>query len=173
MSLKDAMNNIQAGWQASRADLEKKEKDFTGVNANFKQMENEVLYSRNCLNAFKEQVASLLSDGFVKVEVNEDKIKESIKLLMTSSKDRGLVISIWLLFRLDFVLFSLFDEDDCINGWQNAAIGQSVDRPGQYLQGVGRQVPACGVEDRQLGRPSDKFGQRVLRYGSPERYSQV
>ncbi len=85
------MTNIQTAWQATRTELEAKETNFSGQAHNLKQMEYDVLYNKNCLTALKEQVAALLSDGFVKVEANEDQIKEKIKLLMTSSKDRGLV----------------------------------------------------------------------------------
>lgn len=91
--LKERIANIQTAWQATRTELETKETTYSGQTHNLKQMEYDVLYNKNCLNALKEQVAALLSDGFVKVEPNEDQIKEKIKLLMTSSKDRGLMIA--------------------------------------------------------------------------------
>lgn len=91
--LKERMTNIQTAWQATRTELEAKETNFSSQNHNLKQMEYDVLYNKNCLTALKEQVAALLSDGFVKVEANEEQIKEKIKLLMTSSKDRGLMIA--------------------------------------------------------------------------------
>jgi hypothetical protein len=123
------MNNVQAAWQASRAELEQKERVYTGVHANVKQLENEMLYAKNCLNAFREQVANLLSDGFVKVEANEDKIKESIKLLMTSSKDRGLVnFDPLFLLREIFLKKKKSNLDDRLNGWQNATVGKPADR---------------------------------------------
>lgn len=40
---------------------------------------------------FKEEISKLLSDDYFKVEPTEDEIKEKIKLLMLSSKHRGLV----------------------------------------------------------------------------------
>lgn len=92
-TLKERMSNIQTAWQATKTELEKKEQHFVTNEANVKQLEYDALYSKNCLNALKEQVAHLLSDGFVKVEPIEDQIKEKIKLLMTSSKDRGLMIA--------------------------------------------------------------------------------
>lgn len=91
--LKERIANIQTAWQATRTELETKETTYSGQNHNLKQMEYDVLYNKNCLNALKEQVSALLSDGFVKVEPNEEQIKEKIKLLMTSSKDRGLMIA--------------------------------------------------------------------------------
>lgn len=92
-TLKDRINNIQAAWQSTKTELETKEADFTGQISNLKTLEYDSLYHKNCLDSLKEQVAALLSDGFVKVEANEDQIKEKIKLLMTSSKDRGLMIA--------------------------------------------------------------------------------
>ena len=90
-TLKERLANIQTAWQSTKADLEKKESVTNSQTANIKQLEYDLLFNKNCLGAFKDQVAALLSDGFVKVDANEDQIKEKIKLLMTSSKDRGLV----------------------------------------------------------------------------------
>ena len=89
--LRERISNIQVAWQASKTELESKEAALNGQAASYKQLEYDALYAKSCLNAFKEQVATLLSDGYVKVEANEEQIKEKIKLLMTSSKDRGLV----------------------------------------------------------------------------------
>ena len=90
-TLKERITNIQTAWHASKTELDQKQAFITGQAANYKQLEYDALYAKNCLDAFKEQVATLLSDGFVKVEANEEQIKEKVKLLMTSSKDRGLV----------------------------------------------------------------------------------
>ncbi len=92
-TLKDRLSTMQTAWTATKNELENKHSTFTGQTANIKQLENEILYAKSCLNAFKEQVASLLSDGFVKVSPNEDEIKEKVKMLMTSSKDRGLLLA--------------------------------------------------------------------------------
>lgn len=90
-TLTERINNIQAAWTSTKTELDKREAALNGHSANLKQLEYDALYAKNCLSAFKEQVATLLSDGFVKVEANEEQIKEKIQLLMTSSKDRGLV----------------------------------------------------------------------------------
>lgn len=92
-TLKERICNIQTAWQATKTELETKESVFSAQAANLKQNEYDLLYNKNCLTAFKEQVATLLSDSFVKVEANEDQIKEKIQLLMSSSKDRGLMIA--------------------------------------------------------------------------------
>lgn len=90
-TLNERMSNINTAWQATKSDLDKKDAALNGQSANLKQLEYDALFSKSCLASFKEQVATLLSDGFVKVEANEDQIKEKVKLLMDSSKDRGLV----------------------------------------------------------------------------------
>ena len=87
------MSNIQQAWQATKGDFEAKEASYAAQSANAKQLEYDALYAKNCLDSLKEQVATLLSDGFVKVDASEEQIKEKIMLLMTSSKDRGLVNS--------------------------------------------------------------------------------
>ncbi len=143
VTIKERMSNIQTAWQASRNELETKEGKYGGIEANLKQLEYDALYSKNCLNAFKDQVATLLSDGYVKVEANEEQIKEKVKLLMTSSKDRGLVsfkkkkFTIFFFFffgkgpplalKIFFFLNFYFLPDDCINGRQNAAIGKPIE----------------------------------------------
>ena len=89
--LKERISNIQTAWHTTKTELEAKDTKFNGQIQNIKQMEHDMFYHKNCLESLREQIAALLSDGFVKVEPNEDQIKEKIKLLMTSSKDRGLV----------------------------------------------------------------------------------
>lgn len=89
--LKERTNSIQTAWTSTKAEMEKREAALNEHTANFKKQEYESLYAKNCFTAFKEQVANLLSDGVVKVESNEEQIKEKIQLLMKSSKDRGLV----------------------------------------------------------------------------------
>ena len=90
-TLKERISNIQTAWQASKSELQTKEAKFSDHTTVMKQLEHQALFEKNCLIAFKEQIASLLSDGFVKVDANEEQIREKVKLLMTSSKDRGLV----------------------------------------------------------------------------------
>lgn len=90
-TLKERVTTIQTAWTSTKTELDKQTAIVNGNNANVKKLEYDSLYAKNCLTAFKEQVAALLSDGFVKVDPNEEQIKEKIQLLMTSSKDRGLV----------------------------------------------------------------------------------
>lgn len=89
--LKERVTSIQTAWTSTKAEMEKRESVLNEHNANLKKLEYEALYEKNSFGAFKEQVANLLSDGVVKVEANEEQIKEKIQLLMKSSKDRGLV----------------------------------------------------------------------------------
>ena len=100
-TLKERVTSIQTAWTSTKTELEKREAAVAGNAASVKKLEYDALYAQNCFQAFREQVAALLSDGFVKVEASEEQIKEKAQLLMTSSKDRGLVSSIQ--FRLNYI----------------------------------------------------------------------
>ncbi len=55
------------------------------------KLNSEILNSKKSLNMFIEELCVLLSDNTLKVESNEDDIKKHIRLLMSSSMDRGIV----------------------------------------------------------------------------------
>jgi chromosome segregation ATPase len=90
-TVKSRLDSIQKAWQNTRGELDHRENKFSTNELHLKQLENDVVYSKTCFHAFKEQVGQLLSDGYVKVEPKEEEIKEKIQLLMQSSKDRGIV----------------------------------------------------------------------------------
>lgn len=90
-NVQSRLDSIQKAWQNTRSELDQRENHFSTNELQFKQLENDLNYVKSCFEAFKQQVAQLLSDGYVKVEAKEDEVKEKIQLLMQSSKDRGLV----------------------------------------------------------------------------------
>ncbi|CAF1686323.1 unnamed protein product [Rotaria magnacalcarata] len=92
-TVKSRLDSVQKAWQNTRSELDQRENRFTSHELHLKQLENDSLYNKSCLDAFKQQVSQLLSDGYVKVEPKEDEIKEKIHLLMQSSKDRGIIIT--------------------------------------------------------------------------------
>ncbi|CAF4796812.1 unnamed protein product [Rotaria socialis] len=92
-TVKSRLDSVQKAWQNTRDELDQRENRFTSHELHLKQLENDSLYNKSCLDAFKQQVSQLLSDGYVKVEPKEDEIKEKIHLLMQSSKDRGIIIT--------------------------------------------------------------------------------
>ncbi|UJR35149.1 hypothetical protein I4U23_027918 [Adineta vaga] len=92
-TVKSRLESIQKAWQNTRGELDERENHFSSNALHFKQLENDLNYSKSCFEAFKQQVGQLLSDGYVKVEPKEDEIKEKIHLLMQSSKDRGIIIT--------------------------------------------------------------------------------
>ena len=79
------LNNIQINTN--------NDEKYQKYQRNLNQLEEDLQNYRNKFEQFKSMIASLLSDDFVKVEANEEDIKEKLNLLMVSSKDRGLVIS--------------------------------------------------------------------------------
>ncbi|CAF3494707.1 unnamed protein product [Rotaria sordida] len=92
-TVKSRLDSVQKAWQNARGELDQRETRFSSNELHLKQLENDALYSKSCFDAFKQQVSQLLSDGYVKVEPKEDEIKEKIRLLMQSSKDRGIIIT--------------------------------------------------------------------------------
>jgi chromosome segregation ATPase len=91
--LKERLETIQSAWHATKSEMEQEKLKYNEYDAKFKSFEYDTLYATGCLKSFKEQVSTLLSDGFVRVEPNEEDIKEKLKQLMTSSKDRGLMLA--------------------------------------------------------------------------------
>ena len=71
--------------------MEIKAKDNSSTDAKNKQLEYDVLYTKNSFTNFKEELAKLLCDSKVKVEPKESNILENIKNLMLSTKERGMV----------------------------------------------------------------------------------
>ena len=90
-TVKSRLETIQKAWQNAQGELDHRETRFSSTELHFKQMENDLNYTKSCFDAFKQQIGQLLSDGYVKVEAKEEEIKEKIRLLMQSSKDRGIV----------------------------------------------------------------------------------
>ena len=97
ITLQSRLDTVQKAWQNTRGELDQRENKYSSHEQHLKQLENEVLFAKSSLDAFKQQVAQLLSDNYVKVEPKEDEIKDKIHLLMQSSKDRG-VVSYFLQF---------------------------------------------------------------------------
>ena len=93
-TVKSRLDSIQKAWENTRGELDQRENRFSSSALHLKQLENDVVYIKSCFDAFKQQIAQLLSDGYIKVEVKEEEIKEKIQLLMQSSKDRGIVSSV-------------------------------------------------------------------------------
>ena len=90
-TLKARLDSIQKAWQSTRGELDQRENKFSSNESHVKKLENDLLYEKTQFESFKQQVGQLLSDGYVKVDPNENEIKDKIHLLMQSSKDRGVV----------------------------------------------------------------------------------
>lgn len=90
-TLRSRLDSVQKAWQNTRGELDQRENKYSTHESHMKKLENDALYAKSSFDAFKQQVCQLLSDGYVKVEPNENEIKDKIQLLMQSSKDRGVV----------------------------------------------------------------------------------
>lgn len=95
-TVKSRLDSVQKAWENARTELDQRQNKFSSNELQVKQVENDRNYQKSCFDAFKQQIAQLLSDGYIQVEPKEDEIKEKVRLLMQSSKDRGLVSQILL-----------------------------------------------------------------------------
>jgi chromosome segregation ATPase len=91
LTLQSRLDTVQKAWQNTRGELDQRENKYSSHEQHLKQLENDALFAKSSFDSFKQQVAQLLSDNYVKVEPKEDEIKDKIHLLMQSSKDRGVV----------------------------------------------------------------------------------
>lgn len=90
--LKEKTNNTQQVWLSVSKKLDLEEQKCAENEYKLKDLEKLLSEQQVEFKAFIEEVASLLSDDYFQVESNKHEIKEKIKLLMLSSKHRGLVI---------------------------------------------------------------------------------
>lgn len=156
--VKSRLDSIQKAWQNSRTELDSRETKFSASELQLRQIENELSYAKSCLDAFKQQIAQLLSDGYVKVEAKEEEIKEKVQLLMQSSKDRGIVRS--LSFRLnvdkmkDFFV-SVHHESTEPEG----TIVQTIKRSARNQLRTRQPTQTVRSEDHRTRESTDNFGQ--------------
>jgi hypothetical protein len=92
-SLKERYSETNKVWLNSLQINTNNDEKYQKYQRQLTQLEDDLENSKNSLEKFKLMISSLLSDDYVKVEANEEDIKEKLNLLMVSSKDRGLVIS--------------------------------------------------------------------------------
>lgn len=90
--LKEKTNNTQQIWLSVNQKLEIEEKKCGEHELKLKKFEKSLFQQQAEFKDFIEELASLLSDNFFKVESTKHDIREKVKLLMLSSKHRGLVI---------------------------------------------------------------------------------
>ena len=89
--MREKFTESQNVWLSTTTQLCSNDEKLQSNEKNLRQKESEILFYKKVFEKFKSEVASLLSDDFIKVEANEIDIKEKLSLLMISSKDRGLV----------------------------------------------------------------------------------
>lgn len=89
--LKEKTNNTQQIWLSVTQKLDLEEQKCTENESKMKNFEIRLSNQQTEFKEFVDEVANLLSDDYFKVESSKHEIKEKIKLLMLSSKHRGLV----------------------------------------------------------------------------------
>ena len=91
-------------WLSSTKEIDSKEASISEMQSKLKAFKLEMSNREVKFGFYLNEVANLLSDDFTKVDSNEEIIKEKIKLLMTTSKERGAVNNILYLFLNSFEL---------------------------------------------------------------------
>ena len=88
-SLNERFAKSQEVWLATSRDLDAKEAQLNARDQQIRELNYEIdLLKKNC-SRFREEIALLLSDDYVKVEPDDDEIKEKLRLLMFASKERA------------------------------------------------------------------------------------
>lgn len=103
--VREKFETAQTNWLQAKYEMDMKEKKYISCETKILELERDTTNYKQKYDAFLEQVAILLTDDFVKVGADESVIKEKLALLMTSSKDRGIVN---LIFQI-FFYFLFFD----------------------------------------------------------------
>ena len=79
-----------------QSDLEAAKSRIKELDEQISNMNAQLLKHQSDSASFREEISRLLSDNSIQVEANENKIKECIQLLMSSSIDRG-IVSVFLI----------------------------------------------------------------------------
>lgn len=91
-SLKEKFISTQQVWLSTTKELDCKEEKYSSVEMKLNSLVEESNSFKLSFETFKQEIALMLSDDYLKVESSEIELKDKIKLLMLSSKHRGLVI---------------------------------------------------------------------------------
>ena len=91
VTLNERFSKCKDEWLSNTLELDSRYGQLSCRDRSIKQMELEMELYKNNVEKFKVEVSQLLSDSVVKVGSDETQIKESIKMLMNSSKERAQV----------------------------------------------------------------------------------
>ncbi len=89
--LKTKLTEVNKVWLETQKELEAKDGHYRKFEADVEQIEVAVEKEVYQFKEFRRDVASLLTDDYFTCEPTVEEIKEKVKLLMVSSKHRGLV----------------------------------------------------------------------------------
>ena len=86
--MKERLDSNQRSWTTTRKELEEREGRVTILD---REAKDSIMMARSAeqqLKSFKETLVALLSDSKVLVEPYEEAIRDRVKLLIQSSKER-------------------------------------------------------------------------------------
>ncbi|XP_013406676.1 coiled-coil domain-containing protein 170 [Lingula anatina] len=86
--LKERLDASQRAWNATRHELDEREKRLSHLDREARESSFSVRNYQTQYNAFRETLASILSDAFRTVPPSEDSIKDKIGQLLAANKDK-------------------------------------------------------------------------------------
>ena len=89
--LKERLDASQRAWNATRTELEERAARFSRNDAQVREYETSCRTLEQTQRAFKEQLASMLTDSYVTVEPYEEQIRERVTQLVRASSDKTAV----------------------------------------------------------------------------------
>jgi hypothetical protein len=78
-------------WESKQNELDVYRSKCSAHEANIQNYQAEILSHQKSYSVLLDEIASAMSDEFVRVEANSKEIIEKIQLLISSSKSRGMV----------------------------------------------------------------------------------
>lgn len=86
--LKERLEASQKAWAATKRELDEKSKVYASLDREVRDSSHSAKSAQTQLVAFRDQLASLLTDSYSRVAPSDDLIKEKIRQLQIANKDK-------------------------------------------------------------------------------------
>ena len=107
--MREKYESSQKSWLEARYELDLKESKYNTNETSRKQLEHDASHYKLVYIAFREQVAGLMSDEYMKVKADETEILEKLAVIMNYMRDRARVVTC-LENRIELMTKELSDE---------------------------------------------------------------
>ncbi len=102
--LQSKLSETQRVWLDTQKELDTKEGKYTSAEMSMRKIEASNGVEARNFKAFRDTCAQLLTDDYFKCDSHEEDVKEKIKLLMVSSRHRGIVKEKFYFLILDYFI---------------------------------------------------------------------